>query len=131
MARPTIPDASKALTGSKLGKSLKPGTPVKPAGLSARASVEWDRLFQELQDAGILVCVAHRAPLALAATIAADIASDWAEIQKVGAYVPSAKGGIQAHPAVKRMDALRRDYVKVLGLLGLRAAVSGEKPGRY
>jgi hypothetical protein len=25
------------------------------------------------------------------------------------------------------MDALRRDYIKVLGMLGLRAAVSGEK----
>ena len=45
-----------------------------------------------------------------------------------GAYVQG-KTGLQAHPATKRMDALRRDYIKVLGLLGLRAAVSGEKPG--
>jgi hypothetical protein len=26
------------------------------------------------------------------------------------------------------MDSLRRDYLKALSLLGLRAAVSGEKP---
>jgi hypothetical protein len=35
-----------------------------------------------------------------------------------------------AHPAVKRMDALRRDYLKALASLGLRAAVSGEKPNQ-
>ena len=74
--------------------------------------------------------MAHRAPLTLAATIAADIKSDWAVIQAEGPYLTSRKtGAVQAHPAVKRMDALRRDYIKVLGLLGLRAAVSGEKPG--
>jgi hypothetical protein len=48
---------------------------------------------------------------------------------KAGAYDRNLKtGAIQAHPAVKRMDALRRDYIKVLGLLGLRAAVSGGNP---
>jgi len=130
MARPTIPEATKALTGSKLGKSLRPGTPDKPSGLSPRASVEWDRLVQELQDAGLQVTVAHRAPLTLASTIAADIKSDWAVIQAEGAYLTNRKtGAVQAHPAVKRMDALRRDYIKVLGMLGLRSAVSGEKAG--
>jgi len=29
-----------------------------------------------------------------------------------------------AHPASKRLDALRRDYIKVLAMLGLRAAVA-------
>jgi phage terminase small subunit len=123
-------DANKALTGSEvLAVSLHAGVPLKPAGLSGRASAEWDRLLKELEDAGLQITVAHRAPLTLAATIAADIASDWEEIQKEGAYSLSPKGGIQAHPAVKRMDALRRDYMKALSLLGLRAAVSGEKPG--
>ena len=81
----------------------------------------------ELEEAGLKITVAHRAPLALAATIAADISTDWEEIKRGGAYALSPKGGIQAHPAVKRMDALRRDYLKALALLGLRAAVSGEK----
>jgi hypothetical protein len=83
-------------------------------------------LYEELTESGIIISVAHRAPLALAAITAADMAHAWAAIEKDGAYVMG-KTGLQAHPAVKRMDALRRDYIKVLGLLGLRAAVSGEK----
>jgi phage terminase small subunit len=104
---------------------ITPGLPAKSSGLSPAASLEWDRLLKELQDAGVLVTVAHRAALTLAATIAADIKSDWAEIQKEGAYVSGPKGGIVAHPAVKRMDALRRDYTKVLSMLGVRTAASG------
>jgi phage terminase small subunit len=125
MSRLTTSEANKALTGSKPGQSLKPGTPAKPAGLSDRASVEWDRLAAELEEAGIRVTVAHRAPLTLAATIAADLVSDWEVIKRDGAYIQG-RTGLAAHPAVKRMDALRRDYIKVLGLLGLRAAVSAE-----
>lgn len=127
MPTPTKNNQAKALTGGKPGNDLRPGTPLKPKGLSERAAAEWGRLASELEEAGLLITVAHRAPLQLAATIAADIASDWAEIQREGAYALNPKGGIQAHPAVKRMDALRRDYLKALSLLGLRAAVSGEK----
>src|SRR5277367_1010131 len=116
MGMPAKSNATKALTGSKLGTELRSGTPTKPAGLSARAAREWDRLAAELGEAGLHITVAHRAPLQLAATIAADIVSDWEEIQKEGAYALSGKGGIVAHPAVKRMDALRRDYLKALGL---------------
>ena len=66
---------------------------------------------------------AHRTPLTLAATIAADIADAWEAIKKDGAYVQS-KAGLVAHPASKRLDALRRDYIKVLVMLGLRTAVA-------
>jgi phage terminase small subunit len=132
MPTPTKSNDNKALSGakSKPGLDLTPGVPVKSANLSARAAAEWDRLRKELEDAGIQVTVAHRAPLTLAATIAADIASDWEVIKDEGAYLENIKTGVTVcHPAVKRMDALRRDYIKVLGLLGLRAAVSGETPG--
>lgn len=64
----------------------------------------------------------HNAPYC---TIAADIAEGWKAIQEDGAYITT-KAGLQAHPATKRIDALRRDYIKVLGILGLRAAVAGE-----
>jgi phage terminase small subunit len=128
MSRLTKTNAMKDLTGSKSSPELWPGTPVKPTNLSARASIEYDRLSQELQEAGLQITVAHRAPLTLAATIAADLFTDWEVIKKDGAYIQG-RTGLVAHPAVKRMDALRRDYIKVLGLLGLRAAVSGEKPG--
>lgn len=44
-------------------------------------------------------------------------------MQRAGAYVQS-KAGLVAHPASKRLDALRRDYIKVLTMLGLRTAVA-------
>ena len=60
--------------------------------------------------------------LALAATIAADIAKAWDTVKREGEYVTNPKTGVlQAHPASKRLDALRRDYVKVLVMVGLRA----------
>lgn len=118
MARLHQTNANKAL-------SVRPGTPTKPANLSPRASAAWDRLLGELQEANLLITVAHRAALSMAATIAADIQEAWAAVQKDGAYLENAKtGGLQAHPASKRIDALRRDYIKVLTVLGLRAALS-------
>jgi phage terminase small subunit len=126
MPMPSKSNERKALAGSKPGNDLKPGTPAKPSGLSESASAEWDRLAAELEAAGLQLTVAHRAAMSVAATIAADLKADWSEIQKDGAYDRNLKTGVLvAHPAVKRMDALRRDYIKVLGLLGLRAAVSG------
>jgi phage terminase small subunit len=104
-----------------------PGIPLKPSGLSAQASKEWDRLLKELTDAGIQITVAHRAAISLAATIAADIKSDWAQIQEKGAYTFSPTRGTVAHPAVKRMDALRRDYLKALSMIGLRPGLSEDK----
>jgi phage terminase small subunit len=111
----------------KVGKNAPNfATPTKPAHLSPAASAEWDRLIKEITASGLQLTPAHRAAISLAATIAADIASDWAEIQREGAYSVSIKGGIQAHPAVKRMDALRRDYLKALSVIGLRPGVTSE-----
>lgn len=126
MPRQRIPNSQKSPT-AKLAPELLPGTPAKPANLSPQASAEWDRLSRELAEAGIQVSVAHRASLTLAATIAADLAEGWEAVKRDGAYVQG-KSGLQAHPATKRIDALRRDYIKVLASLGLRAAVSGETP---
>jgi phage terminase small subunit len=107
----------------KKDKNLVPGHPLKPANLSARAALEWDRLAEELTASGIQVTSAHRSTMSLAATIAADIADAWAAIQRDGAYI-TGKAGLVAHPASKRLDALRRDRIKVLSMLGLRAAVT-------
>jgi phage terminase small subunit len=109
----------------KTDPNLKPGAPLKPANLSARAYAEWDRLISELAASQIQVSAAHRAPLSLAATIAADIASAWARVQANGAYQTNLKtGAITEHPASKKLDALRRDYIKVLVMLVLRTAVA-------
>lgn len=109
----------------KTDHNLKPGTPTKPANLSPRASVEWDRLTGELERARIQLSAAHRAVLSLAATIAADIASSWATIEEDGMYLTNAKTGERKeHPAAKRLDALRRDYIKALVMLGLRASIA-------
>lgn len=111
----------------KTDENLKPGKPVKSGNLSERASAEWDRLTGELEAAGIQVTTAHRTLLSNAATIAADIAEAWEIVERDGAYTENTKtGAIQAHPASKRLDALRRDYLKVLVMLGLRAAVAGK-----
>lgn len=103
--------------------NLQPGKPLKPSNLSFRASAEWDRLTGELEAAHIQITVAHRTPLSLAATIAADIEDAWKAVEKDGAYIEG-KAGLVAHPASKRLDALRRDYIKVLTMLGLRSAVA-------
>jgi hypothetical protein len=104
-------------------KNLAPGQPEKPGNLSERASLEWDRLMREIQAARIQVTPAHRPTISLAATIAADIAEAWAAILKDGAYIQT-KIGLVAHPASKRLDALRRDYIKVITMLGIRSAVA-------
>ena len=111
-------------------QKMTPGTPDRPDNLSERAAKEWDRLIAELDASSIHVTKAHRGLIAQAATIAADIAEAWKTVQEEGAYIPNAKtGAIQAHPASKRLDALRRDYVKVMSLIGLRAAVADKPTG--
>ncbi len=84
----------------KKDKHLVPGRPEKPSNLSARASAEWDRLSAELDAAGIQITPAHRSLIALAATLAADIKADYAELGREGWYTNSPKGSIQAYPAV-------------------------------
>lgn len=101
---------------------LKPGKPTKPDNLSERAAHEWDRLTGELEAAQIQVTTAHRTLLVLAATLAADIANAWDTVKREGEYITNTKTRlVQAHPASKRLDALRRDYIKVLVILGIRA----------
>lgn len=107
----------------KKSKDLQAGQPLKPTNLSPRASAEWDRIVGELATSGIAVSPAHRTILSQAATISADIAESWARVQEDGAYITT-KAGLVAHPASKRLDALRRDYIKVLTMLGLRVAIA-------
>lgn len=111
----------------KKEKHLAPGQPAKPTNLSERAALEWDRIMGELAASNIRVTPAHRTALSLASTIAADIADCWRAIQEDGAYVAT-KNGLTAHPASKRLDALRRDYIKVLTMLGIRSAVAEPTP---
>jgi phage terminase small subunit len=106
---------------------MTPGKPVKPKTLSEEAAVEWDRLVADIGESGIQLAKAHGELLAMAATIAADIADATETVTIEGAYVTNAKtGALQSHPAARRLDNLRRDYIKVLSLLGLRSAVQGD-----
>lgn len=113
-------------------QNMRAGTPDKPSNLSPRAAREWDRIIKELQESSIQVAKAHRALIAQAATIAADIADAWETIETEGAYIVNEKTGqSQSHPAAKRLDALRRDYVRVMSLIGLRTpTVGGGNEGR-
>lgn len=109
---------------------MTPGMPSKPTNLSERAAKEWDRIVGELTDSNIIVAKAHRALIAQAATIAADIADAWETVQTEGPYFENQKtGALQMHPAARRLDSLRRDYIKVLSLIGLRTPVQREGKG--
>ena len=103
-------------------KHLVPGQPAKPP-LSPRASAEWDRILGEIEAAHIQLTPAHRSILQLAANIAADIADCCDRLAKDGEYIQT-KAGLVSHPASKRKDALRRDFIKVASMLGLRSAVA-------
>jgi P27 family predicted phage terminase small subunit len=102
--------------------NLQPGKPAKPEHLSALASKEWDRLTSELETASIQVTTAHRALLSIAATLSADIRQAWETVKREGQYITNKKtGAVQEHPASKKLDALRRDLLKALVTLGMRA----------
>jgi phage terminase small subunit len=105
----------------KRDPNLKLGKPEKPANLSARAAVAWDRLVSQLEDAQIQLTTAHSSLLSIASTLTADIADAWQTIQKEGHYLTNKKtGAVQEHPASKKLDALRRDLIKVLTCLSVR-----------
>jgi phage terminase small subunit len=106
---------------------LKPGAPVKPKSLSKSASLEWDRLLEDFTESGVQLSKSHSELLAMAATTAADMADARETVETEGAYIENEKTGVtQLHPAARRLDNLRRDYIKVLSLLGLRSAVGGD-----
>jgi phage terminase small subunit len=101
---------------------LKPGKPEKPVTLSAAASAAWDRLCGQLERSQIELTVGHSRLLMLAATLEADMSRAWDAVKTEGEYLENRKTGVHyQHPASKRLDALRRDYIKVLSTLGLRA----------
>jgi phage terminase small subunit len=105
--------------------NLKVGKPVKPVNLSNRAAIAWDRLVSQLEDAQIQLTTAHSSLLSIAATLSADIADAWETVKEKGAYITNKKtGAVQEHPASKKLDALRRDLIKVLVTLGTRAVAA-------
>jgi phage terminase small subunit len=104
---------------------LKPGKPAKSTNLSDRAAFAWDRLVDQLESAHIQLSTAHSPLLTLAATLSADIAEAWEVVKKEGSYITNRKtGAVQEHPASKKLDALRRDYIKVRVTLGTRAVAA-------
>jgi phage terminase small subunit len=106
----------------KKDANLKPGKPEKPVNLSARAAVAWDRLVSQLEASQIQLTTAHSSLLSIASTLSADISDAWETVKAKGAYITNKKtGAVQEHPASKKLDALRRDLIKVLVTLGTRA----------
>jgi phage terminase small subunit len=96
-------------------------TLAKSPNLSKSASEEWDRLFTELEASGITLTPAHRCTLVVCSTLRADIRDCWAVISANGsAYTQAGTGAVKLHPAAARLDVLRRDLTKALGLLGLQ-----------
>ena len=112
-------------------QQMTPGTPSKPAGLSKAAGAAWDEIVADLQESGIRIAKAHRTLLLQAAELQAD-AQDAAEhVALEGTYYTNDKTGvITLHPAAKRLDALRRDFVRIMSLLGMRSAVATGGPSK-
>jgi len=109
-------------------QKMTPGRPAKPPGLSKEAGQEWDRLIADLEASGIGVAKAHGRLIEQAAMIAVDLADAEKASKKDGPYYLNRNtGAVMLHPATRRLDSLRRDYVKVLSLLGLRSAVADGK----
>jgi P27 family predicted phage terminase small subunit len=111
--------------GSKLETTKPPakpiaGAPTKPSHLSAQASEEWDRILDELSRSGLPLTPAHRGLLHLASTLSADIKRCWERVETEGEYVTGGSGGLKPHPALQRMDLLRRDLLKAFIQLGLK-----------
>ena len=107
-------------------QNMTPGLPTKAPGLSKAAAREWDHLVQELIESGIKISKAHGRLIETAANILVDLSDAIETVNTEGAYFENPKtGAMQLHPAARRVDSLRRDYVKVLSLLGLRSAVAG------
>lgn len=103
------------------------GVPAKPSGLSKAAAAAWDFIAKELIESGIQLSKAHRSLLETAATLTADIEDARETVETEGAYIENSKTGVmQMHPAARRLDSLRRDYIKVMSLLGMRSAPRGD-----
>lgn len=108
-------------------QNTTPGLPAKPQGLPKPVCTEWDRIIRDLTESNIRVAKAHGRLILQAAQIAVDIvdAQTTITLNKSPYYLNKNTGAIMLHPATRRLDTLRRDYIKVLSLLGLRSAVLG------
>jgi phage terminase small subunit len=107
---------------------LTTGEPAKSSNLSPWASQEWDKLLSQLEASGITLSPAHSCTLVVCATLRADIRDCWAVIRENGgAYTKAGTGAAKLHPAAARLDVLRRDLTKALGLLGLQKPTPEEQ----
>lgn len=120
MSRPL---GSKLEDSKRARAAVRPiaGEPTKPRGLSAQASIEWDKIVAELSASGLPLTPAHRGLVTLAATLSADIRRCWATLEANGGdYTTAGTGAVKLHPAAARLDCLRRDLLKAFVALGLQ-----------
>jgi len=103
----------------KLLTKLATGMPTKPAGLSARAARNWNRIIDEMERSGIKLVPAFRSAIAQAATIQADLEVAWADISANGRYITSKTGVRRLNPAVADTSQLNEKLSKSLYALGL------------
>jgi hypothetical protein len=123
-------EENKGLMARLPNQNMRPGRPAKPPGMTKEVGAEWDRLLKDLTSSGISIAKAHGRLMEQAAMIAVDLSDADAASKKDGPYYLNRNtGAVMLHPATRRLDSLRRDYVKVLSLLGLRSAIAGEAKG--
>jgi phage terminase small subunit len=111
------------------------GVPERPANLEGRAVEVWDEIVAELVGSGIQLSKAHRTLLETAAVLVVDMEDCRERAQIEGSYRENPRtGAYQLHPAVRRLDALRRDFIKTMSQLGMRSASPGamrNEPGDF
>lgn len=112
------------------GGGLLPGTvPAKPDGLSARAAAEWDRLAEDLAQAGLLN---DRFAMVFAGYCEC-VAEYWDHKRTVatqGYTAETSNGNVIQHPAVGMMGKCLDRMLKLEKELGLTpAAATGLQPG--
>lgn len=132
--RPAKPSAIREAEGNRGKRPLpkrepkpKAGTPPAPADLGAGARAEYKRLAVDLESMRVLT-LADRGALAATARAweeyleARREVQAWAKANEGRVTVPTASGGLVAHPATKIASDAWRRYVTGLSHFGLTPA---------
>lgn len=115
-------------------QNMNPGVPDRPANLTGETALAWDRIVGELEESGIQLSKAHRSLLETAAVLVVDMADCRTAAARAGHYRENPRtGALQLHPAMRRYDGLRRDFIRVMSQLGMRSAPTGalNEPGDF
>ncbi|MCG3134752.1 MAG: hypothetical protein HMLKMBBP_02113 [Planctomycetes bacterium] len=134
---PPLPSATKLARGTfrphrSRGEPVPaPGVPTPPPWLPPLAREEWDRIIPLLRARGLVEEI-DSAALVGYCTAWSDMADAMRVLREEGTTVADARGGLSAHPELRRMEAAREALRKFAQEFGLspsaRSRVSSTPP---